>query len=91
MSQRLWRNPDIRAHERGLIGRERTGMVGPRGFALNATHSAAPVVTLGAVKFGNDLPISIIAGPCQLERRSHALEVASALREIADRLKIGLV
>ena len=31
---------------------------------LNATPSAAPVVTVGPVKFGNDLPISIIAGPC---------------------------
>ena len=53
--------------------------------------SAAPVVAIGPVKFGNDLPISVIAGPCQLESRSHALEVASALKEIAARLKIGLV
>src|ERR1700681_2593651 len=53
--------------------------------------SAAPVVTAGSVKFGNDLPISIIAGPCQLESRAHALEVAGALKEIAARLGIGLV
>src|SRR3954464_3529442 len=58
---------------------------------LNAKLDAAPVVTVGSVKFGNDLPISIIAGPCQLESRAHALEVASALKEIADRLKLGLV
>jgi 2-dehydro-3-deoxyphosphooctonate aldolase (KDO 8-P synthase) len=58
---------------------------------LNANTSAAPVVTTGSVKFGNDLPISIIAGPCQLESRAHALEVAAALKEIAARLKIGLV
>src|SRR5881296_1232436 len=58
---------------------------------LSATITAAPVVSAGAVKFGNDLPISIIAGPCQLESRAHALEVASALKEIAGRLKIGLV
>jgi 2-dehydro-3-deoxyphosphooctonate aldolase (KDO 8-P synthase) len=58
---------------------------------LNAKLDAAPVVTVGSVKFGNDLPISIIAGPCQLESRAHALEVASALKEIAGRLKIGLV
>ena len=44
---------------------------------LNANISAAPVVTVGSVKFGNDLPISIIAGPCQLESRAHALEVAA--------------
>src|SRR6201989_285523 len=59
--------------------------------SLNANISAAPVVAAGSVKFGNDLPISIIAGPCQLESRAHALEVASALKEIATRLKIGLV
>jgi len=58
---------------------------------LNANASASPIVTLGDVKFGNDLPISIIAGPCQLESRSHALEVASALKEIAGRLGIGLI
>lgn len=57
----------------------------------SSSSSAAPVVTVGPVKFGNDLPISIIAGPCQLESRQHALEVASALKEIAARLKIGLV
>src|SRR6201990_1098113 len=59
--------------------------------SVNATPSAAPVVHVGQVKFGNDRPISIIAGPCQLESRAHALEVASALKEIAGRLKIGLV
>jgi 2-dehydro-3-deoxyphosphooctonate aldolase (KDO 8-P synthase) len=53
--------------------------------------SASPVVTVGSVKFGNDLRISIIAGPCQLESRAHALEVASALKEIAARLKVGLI
>jgi 2-dehydro-3-deoxyphosphooctonate aldolase (KDO 8-P synthase) len=58
---------------------------------LKDNISAAPVVTVGSVKFGNDLPISIIAGPCQLESRAHALEVASALKEIATRLRIGLI
>jgi 2-dehydro-3-deoxyphosphooctonate aldolase (KDO 8-P synthase) len=58
---------------------------------LNATTSAAAIVSAGAVQFGNALPLAIIAGPCQLESRAHALEVASALKEIATRLKIGLV
>ena len=58
---------------------------------MNANISAASIVAAGSVKFGNDLPISIIAGPCQLESRAHALEVASALKEIATRLGIGLV
>jgi 2-dehydro-3-deoxyphosphooctonate aldolase (KDO 8-P synthase) len=53
--------------------------------------SASKTVSVGNVTFGNDLPLSVIAGPCQLESRAHALEVASALKEIATRLKIGLV
>ncbi len=43
------------------------------------------------VRFGNALPIAIIAGPCAMESREHALEMAAALREIADRLSIELV
>jgi len=69
-------------------------MVGPanqRKTRLNANAKAAPVVAVGSVKFGNDLPLQIIAGPCQLESRAHALEVAAALKEIAARLNIGLV
>jgi 2-dehydro-3-deoxyphosphooctonate aldolase (KDO 8-P synthase) len=58
---------------------------------LNTKTLAARIVSAGPVKFGNDLPISIIAGPCQLESRAHALEVASALKEMAARLGIGLV
>ncbi len=58
---------------------------------MTASSTAAPVVALGTVRFGNALPISVIAGPCQLESRAHALEVAQALKEIATRLKIGLV
>ena len=50
-----------------------------------------PVVDVGAARFGNDLPLALIAGPCQLESREHALEMASALKEIAGRLGIGLV
>jgi 2-dehydro-3-deoxyphosphooctonate aldolase (KDO 8-P synthase) len=50
-----------------------------------------PVVTIGSVRFGNALPLALIAGPCQLESRAHALEMASALKEIAGRLGIGLV
>jgi 2-dehydro-3-deoxyphosphooctonate aldolase (KDO 8-P synthase) len=49
------------------------------------------IVTVGNVRFGNSLPLALIAGPCQLESRAHALEMASALKEITGRLKIGLV
>ena len=44
-----------------------------------------------AVRIGNAERLSIIAGPCQLESRAHALEMAHALREKADRLDIGLI
>ena len=50
-----------------------------------------PQVEVGSARFGNDLPFALIAGPCLLESRAHALETAAALKEIADRLKIGLV
>jgi 2-dehydro-3-deoxyphosphooctonate aldolase (KDO 8-P synthase) len=43
------------------------------------------------VRFGQELPLAFIAGPCQLESRAHALEMAAALKEIAGRLGVGLV
>ena len=48
-------------------------------------------VAIGDVTFGNDLPLAVIAGPCAMESRDHALEMSGALKEIADRLGIGLV
>ena len=48
-------------------------------------------VTIGNVAFGNHLPIAIFAGPCQMQSRAHALEMATALKEITGRLGIGLV
>ncbi len=50
-----------------------------------------PIVKAGVVEIGNALPLSIIAGPCQLESRAHALEMASALKEIAAKAGVGLV
>jgi 2-dehydro-3-deoxyphosphooctonate aldolase (KDO 8-P synthase) len=50
-----------------------------------------PVVAVGAARFGNALPLALIAGPCALESRDHALETASALKEIAGKLKLGFV
>jgi 2-dehydro-3-deoxyphosphooctonate aldolase (KDO 8-P synthase) len=48
-------------------------------------------VTAGNVTFGNDLPLALIAGPCQMESRDHAMEVAGRLVEIARQKKIGLI
>jgi 2-dehydro-3-deoxyphosphooctonate aldolase (KDO 8-P synthase) len=58
---------------------------------LDQTLIPNATVTVGTVRFGNDLPLALIAGPCQLESRAHALEMASALKEIADKVGIGLV
>ena len=44
-----------------------------------------------AVRIGNALPLTVIAGPCAMESRAHALETAQALKEIAERRGIGLV
>jgi 2-dehydro-3-deoxyphosphooctonate aldolase (KDO 8-P synthase) len=49
------------------------------------------VVAAGKARFGNDLPFALIAGPCVLESRAHALETALALKEIAAKLNLGLV
>jgi 2-dehydro-3-deoxyphosphooctonate aldolase (KDO 8-P synthase) len=56
-------------------------------------NSVAPnaVVKVGSVEFGNRKSLSIIAGPCALESRDHALEMASALKEIAAKAGVGLV
>jgi 2-dehydro-3-deoxyphosphooctonate aldolase (KDO 8-P synthase) len=48
-------------------------------------------VSVGSVSFGNDLPIAVFAGPCQMESRAHALEMAAALKEICGRVGVGLV
>ena len=49
------------------------------------------IVDVRGVRIGNALPLSLFAGPCQLESQAHALEMASALKEIAVRLGIGLI
>ena len=48
-------------------------------------------VVVGKTEFGNHLPFTLIAGPCALESREHAFEMATALKEIAARLDIGFV
>lgn len=58
--------------------------------------TANAIVTIGAdlsapVRFGNALPLALIAGPCQMESREHALEMALALKEISVSLGIGIV
>ena len=48
-------------------------------------------VDIGGVSVANDAPLALIAGPCALESRAHALEMSAALAETADSLGIGLI
>ena len=60
---------------------------------MNQHQSLRPKasVEIGSARFAQDSPLALIAGPCALESRAHGLEMAQALKEIAGRLKIGLV
>ena len=53
--------------------------------------TAQRTVRVGDVSFANEAPIAVFAGPCQMESRAHALEMAAALKEIAARLGLGFV
>jgi 2-dehydro-3-deoxyphosphooctonate aldolase (KDO 8-P synthase) len=55
------------------------------------TAKPNPIVAVGKARFGNALPLALIAGPCALESRAHAFDMASALKEITARLGIGFV
>ena len=58
---------------------------------MTDAHPVQATVKVGPVRFGNRLPLSLIAGPCAMESREHALEMASALKEVTARLGIGVV
>ena len=58
---------------------------------MSADGQLRSTVEVGGARFGNALPLSLIAGPCALESRAHALEMAGALKEIAARVGVGLV
>lgn len=53
--------------------------------------TAAKSVRVGGVAFGNDLPLAVIAGPCAMESREHALATCSALLEMTNARGLGLV
>jgi 2-dehydro-3-deoxyphosphooctonate aldolase (KDO 8-P synthase) len=64
-----------------------------KAIPMNDAPSAAAnaVVAVGSARFGNRLPFALIAGPCAMESRDHALETASALKEMAGALGLDLV
>lgn len=56
-----------------------------------AAKAATRVVSVGNVTIANDRPFALLAGPCAMESRAHALEMAAAIKEITDKLGIGLI
>jgi 2-dehydro-3-deoxyphosphooctonate aldolase (KDO 8-P synthase) len=54
-------------------------------------EAAQRVVRVGRIEIGNHLPFVLIAGPCQIESRAHALEVSVALRELSDRTGVPVI
>src|SRR6201989_1490977 len=83
-SSRPWRSP---------VDREALRHHGPPARTKILTKTLIPnaTVAVGAVRFGNSLPLTLIAGPCQMESRAHALEMATAIKEICGRVGIGLI
>ena len=56
-----------------------------------ATPTTSRSVRVGAIEVANDRPFALIAGPCQIESRAHALEVAAALREMSAAAGVKLI
>lgn len=70
----------------------------PLPFIPQDQHRKAPQtmemqreVRVGSAVFGKTNPIVLIAGPCQLQTRDHALFIAQSLKELTDRLNIGFI
>lgn len=49
------------------------------------------IISIGSLEVANDLPMTLIAGPCALESRDHAMEMADALVEMANQKNVSLV
>ncbi|MEL7490003.1 MAG: 3-deoxy-8-phosphooctulonate synthase [Pseudomonadota bacterium] len=56
-----------------------------------AVPNSVVEIAQGGLKIGNDRALTLIAGPCAMESRDHALECAGALKEVAERLGVSLV
>jgi 2-dehydro-3-deoxyphosphooctonate aldolase (KDO 8-P synthase) len=78
--------PDRRAGL-GRVGRQAERNAMPESGDMRAPRH----VQIGDVVVGNDLPLALIAGPCALESRAHALEMSAALKELTGKLGIGLI
>jgi 2-dehydro-3-deoxyphosphooctonate aldolase (KDO 8-P synthase) len=86
----LWRTEVHFAGKRYVLTPDHARrMVRPMNMVVEPAPN--PVVAVGKTRFGNALPLALIAGPCALESRDHAFDMAGALKEIAGRIGIGLV
>jgi 2-dehydro-3-deoxyphosphooctonate aldolase (KDO 8-P synthase) len=60
-------------------------------MTVHAPTQPNAVVKAGSAEIGNGKKLSIIAGPCQLESRAHAFDMAGALKEACEKLGVGLI
>jgi len=49
------------------------------------------IVKVGGFSIGNDLPLSLLCGPCQIESRQHAVDICGAMREITAKLNMNYI
>ncbi|HVG81700.1 MAG TPA: 3-deoxy-8-phosphooctulonate synthase, partial [Methylomirabilota bacterium] len=56
-----------------------------------ANHAPPHRIRIRDLTVANDRPLTLIAGPCAIESRSHALEMGQALTEITRKLGVGLI
>jgi 2-dehydro-3-deoxyphosphooctonate aldolase (KDO 8-P synthase) len=63
-------------------------------FSPNAAHSEDPmmkIVKIGALEIANDKPFVLVAGPCAMESRDHAFEMADALTAVCAEIGLGFI
>ncbi len=49
------------------------------------------IIKIGGFRIGNELPLSLLCGPCQIESRQHAIDICGAMREITAKLNMNYV
>ena len=58
---------------------------------MTINSSVNSEINIGDIKISNQAPLTLIAGPCQMESRDHAFEIAGRMQEICKNLGIGLI
>ncbi len=48
-------------------------------------------IRIAGFEIGNDLPLSLLCGPCQIESRQHAVDICGAMREITSKLGMNYI